>query len=196
MFNGDILGGYFSRALDNLQDRKALTVSQVVGTAVSAVHQALQGQKVRLSQIGHMDIIANAGTVGRFIISAEYFNVLAPAGCRIQYQRNQMGLGIMIFSDFAIRVGTGCVKIAQANMLQPVSGPVILQDFFDHAFGLAIRIDGVLRMALINRCIFRVAVSSTRRRKNNILNIMRHNGMQQLNGVAQIVFIILQRVLH
>jgi hypothetical protein len=62
-----------------------------------------------VSQIGNVNVVADAGSVGCRIIRAEDFDIWAPSGGRIQ---NQMGLGIVRFADLVIGVGAGGIEIS------------------------------------------------------------------------------------
>jgi hypothetical protein len=68
-------------------------------------------------QIGNMDVIADAGAVVRRIILAEDFNMRAFPRRDIENQRDQVRFRIVILAQMAIGMGTGCVKIAQAERI-------------------------------------------------------------------------------
>lgn len=69
---------------------------------------------MRLGEVAHMDVIANAGSVRRIVAVAihDHDCTIASGG---KNPRNQMELRIVGLTDFASRIGTGGVKISQGD---------------------------------------------------------------------------------
>ena len=116
------------RGLYHLPDRVALSIAQVVGPA--ACVQRLQGQDVRMRQVQHVDIVADAGAVAGGIVVAKDFYVFPLAQCNLQHQGDEVGLGVVILTPIGRRARG--VEIAQRRVakavdaIQPVQRP--LQD--------------------------------------------------------------------
>ena len=75
-----------------------------------------------VGQIGHMDIIADAGAVGRRIVGAEDGNVVTKAKGGLDRDLDQVGGGGGVLPGAARRIGAGHVEIAQNADMQAMSG--------------------------------------------------------------------------
>src|SRR5437868_13749846 len=95
-----------------------------------------------------MNVIPNAGAVGRVVVGPINFDVGLLAERDSEDIRNQMGLDPVLFSEF-LR-GAGSVEITQRNKSQAVDLSVPTQDFFEGEFGFAVRIDRVFRQRLVD----------------------------------------------
>src|SRR5438128_619819 len=96
-----------------------------------------------------MDIIANAGAIGRFVISPINFHIWFYAKRYFEHIWYQMGFDSMIFSELC--GGSGRVEIAEGNKFQVVYLVVPAQDFFECEFGFAVRVDRLSRQSFIDR---------------------------------------------
>ena len=74
---------------------------------------------MRLRQVEDVDVIADAGAVGRRIIRAENLALRLLAERDLQHVRNQMRLDAMMFAEFFARAGG--VEVAEGDELQPVN---------------------------------------------------------------------------
>jgi len=63
----------------------------------------LNRQYMCAGEIGHMHIIANRGSIRRLIIGPENLNPGHPAQCGINNQRDELGLGLVVFADLGRR---------------------------------------------------------------------------------------------
>ena len=89
---------------------------------------------MRLSQIIDMNVVANASAVRRWIIGAEDLQLRALSCRGSQRQRNQMGFGIVRFTDFAALIRPCGVEIAQTGKAQSVRIVVTLQSVLKKSF--------------------------------------------------------------
>ena len=60
---------------------------------------------MRVSQIGNVNVVADASSVWCRVIRAEDFDIGTPSRGCIQNERNQMGLGIVKFANLVIGIG-------------------------------------------------------------------------------------------
>jgi hypothetical protein len=67
---------------------------------------------MRAGEIRHMYVIANCSAIRCWVIGAEYLNCGPQARSSVEDQRNEMGLGLVIFADLARRVGTCGIEVA------------------------------------------------------------------------------------
>ena len=58
---------------------------------------------MRLRQIAHMDVVADTGAVGRWVVRAEHRDLAALSVCDLQDQRNEVGFGEMRFAERTVR---------------------------------------------------------------------------------------------
>lgn len=89
---------------------------------------------MRLRQIRHVDIIANAGPVSRVIVVAEDADAWPIARNRVKHERDEVGFGIMRLADFALRIRAGGVKISLRHPRNPMRALKISQHPLDHPF--------------------------------------------------------------
>ena len=102
----------------------------------------------------------------------------------------------MTLAQFAFRVGAGGVEITQADRFQTVGRVVVSQHLLDHQFGAAVRVNRLLRMALVDRCVLRVAESCRRRREDELPHAMRAHSIEQIERIGEVVLVVLGRLLH
>src|SRR6266566_6182221 len=96
-FARDLAAGDAFRDVDDLQNGKAAAVADVEGFAGNAV-DLLEGADVGISDIEHMDVVANAGSVRRGVIRSKDIDVgQAASGC-IKNTRYEMCFHAMIFA--------------------------------------------------------------------------------------------------
>ena len=136
------MAGDLPRGLDDLADRITAAVAQIIGRIASAIEQGLQRQQVRPGEVGDMDIVAQAGTVRRGVILAEYPDRFPLARGHLEHQGNQVGFGPVAFSDVAVGVGARGVEVAQDAAGQVRGGADIRKQAFHCEFGGAIRVGG------------------------------------------------------
>src|SRR5262245_33474006 len=105
-----------------------------------------------------MYIIANCSTIQCWVIGAEYLNCGPQARSSVKDQRNEMGLGLVIFADLARRVGTYGIEVAQPHRLQPVSTPKVIHHPLTNELGKPVRIDRVQRRILVDWHLVRLAI--------------------------------------
>ena len=104
-----------------------------------------------------------------------------------------MGFRRVAFANTTVRSTTGRIEIPQGNMVQTISSFVIGKNLLNHQFSASIRINRVLRVLLIYRCIFRFAISCTSAWKNDVLNPILQHSIQQVNRTDNIIIVIFLR---
>ena len=86
--------------------------SQVEGRWSRARFQGAQGKNMRRGQVVDMDVVANTGAVAGLVIGSIDLQ-RAPAQGRIDGPRNEVGLGVVVLTDFAVGVGPCGVEVTQ-----------------------------------------------------------------------------------
>ncbi len=129
----------------------------------ATLHQKRYCGYVRISQIRYVNVIAYSGTVLRRVIIAKNGQRRSAACSRLKCERNEMSLRVMQFTGLTVRIGTGCIEIAQGNppYAMGLFGP--MQEPLADQFCLAIGADRVCGHAFMNRNRLRQTVSGTAR---------------------------------
>jgi len=73
----DGMAGNAARRFDDLADAEAFAVAQVEDQAAlgdRGLFQGAESQKVGIGQVGDVDVVADAGSVGSRVVFAEDFN--------------------------------------------------------------------------------------------------------------------------
>jgi len=85
----------------------------IVGRGTGAVRQRCEGAQMGVGQVGDMDIVTDAGPVGGRVVGAVNRDQCLGVLRRPQQERDQVGLGGVVFADLPVRVRPGGVEIAQ-----------------------------------------------------------------------------------
>src|SRR5262252_2716910 len=127
---------------------------------MSALFEKLKRAHVGVGQVVHMDIVSNAGSVGRGIVSTEDLEFAAFRFGRGEREGNQMGFRIMKFADLAALIRARGIEIAQARKTKTVGAAVGFERVFEEKLGdtiwiyrLALRFlfDGHMRRHTVHR---------------------------------------------
>ena len=70
---------------------------------------------------------------------------------RLDRERDEVRLRIVILADLAVGIGAGGVEVAERRVAEAVRLPVPVQHLLDGELGLAVRVDRVLRVVLGDR---------------------------------------------
>src|SRR5207248_3941551 len=95
---------------DDLQNRGASAGADVEGI-LCRWRRRFDGQAMRLSQIIHMNIVANAGAVGSGIVVSENHQFFSLAEGNLEREGNEMIFRIVILAELTIRRCAGGVKV-------------------------------------------------------------------------------------
>ena len=122
-FHGAGLAAYLFGGANQLQHTRAAARAEI--DAPGVVIQLLQREAMRLSQILHVDVVADAGIVRRVVVGAEHADAVPLAGDGLQRQRDQMCLRVVRLTDAAVLSGSGGVEVTQGDVLQTVGAFVV-----------------------------------------------------------------------
>lgn len=158
--------------------------------------QVFDSQHMRPRQIGHMNIIADAGSVTGIIIRTEHHKLLPPAGRGIHNNRQQILRTDFPASDAPFCIITDRIKITQCQITEIFQPAVPLHVLFNVIFGKTVKINRPERMFFVNRQIFRHSVNRRRRRKNHIFHTVFQHRLHNVQRTGNIVFGIKFRFFH
>ena len=126
-----------------------------------------------------VDVVTDAGAVGRGIVGAEDFDAVPLAQGRLQDQGDEVCFRGMVFPDGAASIGPGRIEVAQGHVAQAVSPAELGQHGFDHELGLAVDVGRMVRHVFRNRRLFRFAVDGGRRREDEVFDAGPAYGFQE-----------------
>ncbi len=75
--------------------------------------QPVEDRDVGPAQVVHVHVVAQAGAVGRGVVGAEELRGRAPAVRRLDGQRDEVGLRVVVLADRPVRRGAGGVEVAE-----------------------------------------------------------------------------------
>ena len=127
--------------------------------------QGVEGEHVRLRQIRDVDVVAEARAVRRRIVVAEHLKS-PEAERRVDRTRDHVGFRMVILTELTLGIGAGGVEVAKCHRPKAVGALVVRQRTFDRELGLAVRVDRLLRMILLDRRADRIAVTPRSRGKD------------------------------
>ena len=145
------MAGNCACRVDDLPDRVAGAVAEVVGCIGAARKQMLKRQQVGPGEVGYMHVVPQAGAVGGRVVVTEYHDRFALTGCDLQHQRYQVGLRLVPFTDLAGPVSTGGVEVTQDTECHAVRVTDIGEQAFDRQLGRAIGIGWCAGMVFRDR---------------------------------------------
>ena len=92
-------------------------------------------------QVVDVDVVADAGAVGRGVVGAEDVDRLALAERDLQDERDEVRFGVVVFADRAVGGGAGGVEVAEGGVAEAVGVRVVGQRVLDDQLGEAVGID-------------------------------------------------------
>src|SRR5258706_225869 len=122
---------YATNGVDHLADAKAVPGTEIVDK-LAALTQRIEDQNVRAGEVADVNVIADAGAVGRGIVCAEDGNVLALSERYLQRERNQVRLRHMILAK--IPGGSRSVEITETRITQTVDAVKPGEHLFNEQF--------------------------------------------------------------
>src|SRR6202045_1403967 len=182
-FARNLAGGDALRRSDNFQDREATAVADVEGFAGNAV-DLLKSADVRIGDIEHVDVIADAGAVRCGIVRSEDIDMGQSTAGGIENPGNEMSFHAMMLAALLGR--SGSVEIAEAHGFESGVDLVIGQNLFEHELGFAIRIDGRLAMVFRDGNDFGFAVGGGSGRKNEFLDAVARDSIKQVHTTGHV----------
>ena len=85
-----------------------------------------------------MNVVADAGAVRRRVVQPEHLQRRAPAECRVDGERDQVRLRVVVLAQAPGRVRAGRVEVAERGAAKPMDAVGPVQRALDHALALAV----------------------------------------------------------
>ncbi len=147
-------------------------------------------------QILHVDVVADAGTVGSVVVRSEHFEDRPPAARGLDREGNEVALGPVVLAQIALLVGTCGVEVAEVDVANPVCQLEVTEHAFEDELGAAIGIDGVLRVLLVDGNAKRIPERGTAGRKEDRGNSVSRHGREKVEPPGHIDPVVRSRIAH
>src|SRR5271166_5598499 len=138
---------YLACSIDNLLDRKAFTIAQIVKAAATV--ESAQRQNMRLREINDVDIIAHASPVTCRVVFAENGDLLALAERDLENERDQVELRVVIFTPCGRCAGG--IKVAKACEAKAINSVEPVQNALEDEFRFTVWAAWDDRLGLVDR---------------------------------------------
>jgi len=135
---GDAFGG-----VEHLEDGEAAAIADIESFAGN-VFDGFESADVRIGNVEDVNVIADAGAIGRRVIGAEDFELGNDSQGGIENERDEMCFDAMGFATFGR--GAGGVEIAEGGVVEAGVGAIVGEDFLEAEFGFAVGVDGIFRV--------------------------------------------------
>src|SRR5260370_35504618 len=142
-FARDLAAGDALRGIDDFQDREAAAVADVERLAGN-LGDFLKRADVGVGDIEHVDIVADAGSVGRGIVRAEDIDAGKATAGRIENAGDNVSLHAMMLA--ALLGASSSVEIAQGHLVESGVGLVITQNPPENDLEFSVGVEGVFAM--------------------------------------------------
>src|SRR5260370_5448609 len=96
---------------------------------------------MRLSQVGHVDVIADTGAGGVWVIYPVDFYSIALARRSFHHNGQEMRFRIVNFAELSLRIRPSRVEVAQNSPPQIICPTVPIKGPFNKELGFAVRIN-------------------------------------------------------
>ncbi len=146
----------------------------------------IQRGQVGRREIADMDVIADAGAVGGWVVVTKKLDGLAGYGGSEQ-EGDQVGFGLMLLAQVGFGLGCAGVEVAEDHAAEASVAVEIGEDALDHGFRFSIGADGGEGRILGDGRFFRIAVDGGGGGKNQALHIGSGHGFEKRERSAEVV---------
>ncbi|MCY1299451.1 hypothetical protein D9M70_489790 [compost metagenome] len=161
---------------------------------LAAVIQIVDGRDMGVGKVGHVNVVANAGSIRRRIVVAEDVEPFDPAGRRHQGTRYEMRLGIVPFRELSFRIGACGVEVAQRDGAEIIGARIVAKHQLDHQLRAPIGVDRKLFRILGDRKPLRHAIGGAGTGKHDACQPGRAAGSEQRDAACDVVAVVFSRV--
>lgn len=175
---GDFFGG-----VDQFEDGKTAAVADVESFSGDRFNR-FERADVRVGDIQDVNVVADAGAVGRGVIRAENFDVGNEAHGGVENLRDEVGFDTMSFA--ALRGSASGVEIAKSGELQRGVGAIVSEDFFETELGFAVRVDGIFGVIFGDRNGVRFTVGGGCGRKDELFDAVAGHGVEKIHTTGDV----------
>lgn len=175
---GDAFG-----CIEHLEDGKAAAVADVESFAGNFL-DGFEGADVRIGNVEHVNVVADASAIGRGVIRAEDFDLRDDADSGVENFRDDVSFNAMRFA--ALGRGAGGVEITQRSVVESGIGAIVGEDFFEAEFGFAVGIDGILGMVFGDGDDVGLAVGGGGGREDELFHAVASHGIEEIDAAGDV----------
>ena len=188
----DVDAGDPARGLDHLAHRRARRAAEVVDRMAPGLG-LLQREDVRAPEVLDVDVVAHRGPVRRRVVRAEDRDALAFARGRLQHERDQVRLGMMVLAQLTARPGD--VEVAQRDRGEAVGARLVGEHPIDRELRVPVRVDRPVRRVLGDQVDVRLAIRRRRRGEHDPLDPVRSHRVEQVERADDVAAVVALREL-
>ena len=170
-----------------------MPVAQVIDL-LGAFVQLAQRQQVGPAQVVDVDVVADAGPVGRLVVGSVDLDVGALAHRRLDGQRNQVRLRAMILAAKTVVARAAGVEIPQGRIVQPARAALVVAHPLHGPLALPVGVDRGLGHLFRDGNGPGHAVDGRRAAEDELAHAGRLHRRQQVLRVRRVVPVVLQRL--
>ena len=180
--------------LDDLQHGKAAAVAAIESCACPTSSQIVEREHVGMCEIRDVDIVSQAGSVGRRVIRSEDVEMAALAKSRLRRHLDEMRRPLAGLPAAALRIGACHIEVAEHHIVQRMGSGRVPQHQLGHELRGAIGRDWIERRGFPDRVFLGVAIDRRRRREDEPADLVADGGPDQGMRLHRIVEIIAQGI--
>src|SRR5579862_4066788 len=178
---------------DDLANAETRAITEVVD-ALRFLLQGVENQKVGHRQVENMNVVANAGSVRRWVVRSIYRNRILSSERNLQDQGNQMRFRDVIFA--VAPPSAGRVEVTQARIAQSVDTMEPVEHAFDAQLRLPVNVGRPQGRRFRDWDFVWFAVERRSGGKYEAWNLVRQNRFEQGQRVRGIIAEVALRHLH
>ena len=193
---GEGLAGDLFEGGDHFEDGGGATGAEIVGGEAGL--QAANSDEVTASEVDNVDVIAETGAVGCFVIVAKNMKLREFAGGDFHDVRHEVVRdAVGVLAEETGDVVADGIEVAKGDDIKfRVGYAKVFQDFFDHVFSLAVGVgkldtSGKGFDALLDTL---VAVNGGGGGENELFHTVRLHRLEEVEGAGDVVVVVLERL--
>ncbi len=156
--------------------------------------QTREREQMGFGQVGHVNVVANGGSVGRWVVGAEDLELFAATESGFDREGNEMRFRVVVLADLAVGIGASGVEITERSESNGVGLLVPAEDLLDRELRLAVRIHRHLKLIFGDGDLGWLAVRRAGRREDDVPDAVVDHRIEQRQRVDDVVMKILARM--
>ena len=164
---------------DHLKDGVTSAISAIYRLRDAIPAKVTEGRQMSISEVCYMHVITNAGTVGRWVVGAKYFEVRPIRQGDFCGNLDQMRGSERRLASASHGISTSDVEVSQCNVSHAMSAARVPQHQLGHHFRCAVRRNRNSGSILPHRIICRRPIYGGGRRKDEVRNAVLYRALDQ-----------------
>ncbi len=172
-----------------------MAVTAIHDQGVAVLFQMVKRQSMRIDEIADMDVIANARSIPRGKVRAEYVEHRDSSQSSLTSPLDEMRRALGRLAGAAQDVAAGDVEITERNVAEIMGARRVLQHPFRHQLGASVRVDRRCARIFADGIGFGHAVDGGGGGEDEMLHALGDAGLDQIPGSDRVVGIVKERIL-